>query len=336
MESQVSRDERLAVIENVLFHNPDGLRVVELADICGVDRRTIYRDIAKLRANGVPIYQERGRFYVSREHYHASVQLTLNETLALFTAVRVMSQLAEQQNPYAVAALTKLSAGLPEPIAAHVAHIAAILRQQPVDRLQTKIMNVLVHAWSEQRWVRIWTAQGDTALEITPYFLEATLHGNVYLVGMVAQTRTVRSFRVERILRAELLNRPAATKDKSSPTPYLADVTGIVRGEGRSAVFVKLALKQELARWLLAKRLLTEAQEQPGEDGRVVISLRVADWKDLLPWLRSLGANVEVIQPRALRDAISQEAQQIANLYKDTADSDTPPEQESRTDPHIK
>ncbi|MEM6530429.1 MAG: HTH domain-containing protein, partial [Chloroflexota bacterium] len=102
MQSQVNRDDRHSLIENILFHSPDGVRAVELAERCGVDRRTIYRDLSRLRKNGIPIYQKQGRFFVSREYYHAPVQLTLNETVALFTAVRVLSQVANQHNPHVI------------------------------------------------------------------------------------------------------------------------------------------------------------------------------------------------------------------------------------------
>ncbi|MEL6272676.1 MAG: HTH domain-containing protein, partial [Chloroflexota bacterium] len=158
MQSHVNRDERHSLIENILFHSPEGVRAVELAERCGVDRRTIYRDMARLRKNGLPLYQKQGRFFVSREYYHAPVQLTLNETVALFTAVRVLSQVADQHNPHVISALNKLSEGLPEPMAAHVGTVGQMLRHHSVDRLFVRVTETIIHAWGERRWVRIWTA----------------------------------------------------------------------------------------------------------------------------------------------------------------------------------
>lgn len=315
MESQVRRDERLTVIENLLFQRADGVRVVELADVCGVDRRTIYRDIAKLRTNGVPIYQKRGRFFVSREHYHATVQLSLHETVALFTAVRVLAQLAEQQNPHAISALSKLSAGLPEAMAAHVEYIAALLRQQPVDRLFVTVAETLTRGWREQRWVRFWTAQSDQPIEMAPYFLEPSAAGEMYVVGLEGSTERVRAFQLSQILRVELLGTKFRREALQKPDAYLADATGIVPDEAPDGVYVVLACQPEYARLLLAKQLRTITHRADASDGRVLLTLRVADWRDLTSWVRTLGTAVEVVQPQAMRRALAEEARRLLATY---------------------
>ena len=43
-----SKAARLRRIEHRLYNTPQGLRAVELAEYCGVDRRTVYRDLASL------------------------------------------------------------------------------------------------------------------------------------------------------------------------------------------------------------------------------------------------------------------------------------------------
>ena len=71
----VNRTERLAEIEQMLFRSVDGLRAVEIAEACGVDRRTIYRDLSLLTDIGVPIAQTNGRFFIKYEHYLAKCNL---------------------------------------------------------------------------------------------------------------------------------------------------------------------------------------------------------------------------------------------------------------------
>lgn len=315
MEVQVNREERLTLIENVLFQNPEGLRVVELADLCGVDRRTIYRDIARLRANGVPIYQRRGRFCVSREHYHATVQLTFNETIALFMAVRVVAQRAEQQNPHAIAALSKLSSGLPTPMAAHVEYVSKILKQKPVDRLFSRIADVLVLAWSEQRWVRLWTTHGDSQVEIAPYFMEASVDGATFVVGLEASTQQVRVFRMNHIVRCELLSRTYQRHEVFQPSAYLADQTGTIPDEHSQRTQVVLAFKPQVARLLLSKQFNAVINTEYADDGRTHITLLVNDEADLTHWLRGFGADVEIIAPHDLRKTFAKEAEQLHQLY---------------------
>ena len=312
----MSRDERLAVIENILFNNPDGVRVVELAGLCQGDRRTIYRDMAKLRANGVPIYQKRGRFFVSREYYHATVHLTLHESFALFTAVRVMAQLAEQHNPHAVSALAKLSIGLPEPIAAHVDIIAGMLRQKSVDRLFVHVAETLIRAWGEQRWVRIWTGHASEMLEIAPYFMEATASGVIYLVGLEATQERIRAFQLDQILRAELCPRRFKRHVSFRIESYLSDMTDIVHDDLPRQVRVMLAFRAETARLLLTQRPSLRVHVQAADDGRVVLTMFVRDWRSLTAWVRRFGADVEVLQPEELRRAVAVEARRVLALYE--------------------
>ena len=55
-----SKAARLQQIEHKLYNTPRGLSAVELAAYCGVDRRTIYRDIMTLEEVGAPIWQLTG------------------------------------------------------------------------------------------------------------------------------------------------------------------------------------------------------------------------------------------------------------------------------------
>ncbi len=86
-----SKAARLHQIEQVLYNTPQGLRAIELADYCGVDRRTIYRDLIALHEIGVPVWEDRGRFGIDRAAYVSTVRLTLNEAIALFFAARLLA-----------------------------------------------------------------------------------------------------------------------------------------------------------------------------------------------------------------------------------------------------
>src|SRR4051794_32401731 len=120
----MNRTERLAAIEQQLFRSSIGLRAVEIAEDCGVDRRTIYRDLTLLSDIGVPIHQREGRFYLDRENYSATIRLNFDETMALFLAARVAAHQDQPFNPHMPTAMDKLAQALPTPIATHVEMIA--------------------------------------------------------------------------------------------------------------------------------------------------------------------------------------------------------------------
>ena len=104
-----NRAERLIALEQLLFRSTAGLRAVEIADACGVDRRTVYRDLALLEEIGVPVFQRDGRFFIDREHYLATLRLSMDETVALLVAATESTQ----QTPHLGSAIAKLGQVLP-------------------------------------------------------------------------------------------------------------------------------------------------------------------------------------------------------------------------------
>lgn len=312
----ISRDERLTAIETILFHSPEGVRVVELADACQVDRRTIYRDMAKLRSDGVPIYQMEGRFFISREYYLASVQLNVHEMVALFMAARLIAQLHTHQNPYIVSALTKLSAALPRVLSIHARSVSDLLRKMPVDRLFVSVVDILIRAWSGQRWVRVWHRDAVGAVMFAPYFLDVNRHGVLYALGHTDKN-PLRVLRIDSILRVELLTETFTVEHSFDSSTYLAGALGMLSDE--QGVTVILAFRSEVSRLLLNEQVLARVESETRDDGRVQVQLCVPDWKDMLPFVRSLGADVEVIAPLALRTVIAEEARQTAALYQQSA-----------------
>src|SRR5258708_31511215 len=140
------RTERLSEIERILFRSAHGKRVMEIAEACGVDRRTIYRDLDLLSVIGVPIWQDHGRFGIIHDQYLATVRLNFNEALPLFIAARLLSRHADQQNPHVVSALTKLGMAFPEPLASHVAFTAEAVRQYPVDQCFVEMLESVTQA----------------------------------------------------------------------------------------------------------------------------------------------------------------------------------------------
>jgi capsular polysaccharide biosynthesis protein/AcrR family transcriptional regulator len=69
----VNRATRLRNIESLLFRSSDGLRVADIAEKCGVNRRTVYRDIDLLIEARVPIWHEGERYGIIRDRYLTTV-----------------------------------------------------------------------------------------------------------------------------------------------------------------------------------------------------------------------------------------------------------------------
>jgi predicted DNA-binding transcriptional regulator YafY len=315
----INRTERLTAIERMLFRSDMGLRVVEIAQACGVDRRTIYRDLSLLTDIGVPIFQSDGRFYINRDYYLANVRLSLNEAAALFVAARVLSHHAEQQNPHIVSALRKLSMALPEPAASHVAYMAESV-SDPVDPGFVAVLETMIHAWSERRKVKLWysslNSREATAREFAIYFIEPTPSGSVYVIGYDSLSQRVRPFMLQRVKRAKLLRGMYEIPNHFNPRRYLSSAWGMVHSEVDDVTEVILTFSAEVAPfikgrvWHASQRIDTLANDQ------CILSVEVTDWHDMLPWIRSWGAQVQVVKPQVLRDLLAAEAAQVASQYR--------------------
>ncbi len=314
----INRGERLTAIERMLFRNSQGMRAVEIADACGVDRRTIYRDLSMLDKLGIPITQEDGRFFINHNYYLASVRLNFHEAIALFVAVRVFARNARQQNPHIVSALNKISVALPEPLSSHVSYIADWVRGNPVDRNYVQILETITHAWVERRKVKVWG--GGKSGDVNPcdfciYFIEPTTTGGLYAIGNDESGEGVKALKIEAIKRAKLLDDAYSIPTDFDRRPYLESVWGIMGGENGERTRIVLAFSADVTPLIKERLWHTSQQVETLEDKRCTLSLDVADWHEILPWIRSWGAQVEVLKPEALRRELAVEALRMAGVY---------------------
>jgi len=88
----LKRSARLDELEKILLAHGEGLRVSELSQKCGVNRRTVYRDLARLREMGLPIYHDQGRYHIAREQYSTHIRLSLEEMMAFLALTRSLGR----------------------------------------------------------------------------------------------------------------------------------------------------------------------------------------------------------------------------------------------------
>lgn len=200
------RTERLVAIEQLLFHSELGMRAVELAEACGVDRRTVYRDLSLLNEIGVPIYQKDGRFYLNREHYLANVRLNYDELLALLCASTMSRQVV---SPHLITAMQKLSRSLPQAVRAHTNLLIEIAQRHKMSVTSVEMLEIIARAWGDLKKVKIWYGSRDGSKvrkrEVSTYFVETRSPGVVYVIGYDSLTQKVRAFQLNRIRRAQML-----------------------------------------------------------------------------------------------------------------------------------
>ena len=314
-----SRAERLKAMEMFLFRSPaDGRKVSEIAARFGVHRSTVYRDIRSLGAAEVPIWEEEGRFGVLKDRYLTPVRVHLHEALALYLSARLLSAHSDTHNPHVVSALEKLASAMPEPVGEHIARTAAVADQRRPHRDHIRTLETLTRAWCERRQVRL-TYHNPTAGETTerildPYFIEPSPVGYAcYVIGYDHLRRDIREFKVERIVRATLLETTFVTRDGFDPYDFLLHSWGIMGGT--EVVDVVLRFSAKVAYRVRESDWPGVVEVTDETDGGCRMRLRVKHTLEMQPWIRGWGPDCEVLEPDDLRQVIAEDMIAAGAVY---------------------
>lgn len=177
------------------------------------------------------------------------------------------------------------------------------------DHRQT--IDQLSRAITQKRTVqmRYYTASRDKTgrREVDPYRLWYAV-GCLYLIGYCHLRRDVRLFAVDRIRSLVTTNHPYQMPLGFDIDEYVQDALIVMRGK---AIEVELLFDRSTAAWVKDREWHRSQQLENLRDGRVRMRLRVADTRELLGWILSFGAGVEVISPHSLRKKIREEAKKI-------------------------
>ncbi len=313
-----SKAARLRRIEHRLYNTPDGLRAVQLAEYCGVDRRTIYRDLASLEEMGVPVWEENGRYGIDRESYLSTIRLNLNEAIALFFAARLLAHHSDEHNPHVVAALSKLAAGLPDTtISSHIARAADVIRAKRLRIDYVRALEAITRAWADRHQVRIHYRAANGALTervICPYFLEVSRSEPAsYVIAHDALRGALRTFKLERVVAAEILPETYTIPDDFDPYAHLASAWGVM---DESEVEVRLRFSPAATQRVKESIWHHSQQIVDLPDGGCELTMHVGGIREVRIWVLGWGADVEVLAPEALRDEVKAHAQRMVALYE--------------------
>ncbi|HEX7975599.1 MAG TPA: CRISPR-associated endonuclease Cas3'', partial [Anaerolineales bacterium] len=320
-----NKASRLLQVEALLLAHPEGLSQAEIGRRLAVNRSTINRYLPDLPKH---IYIDNdGKWKIDREAYLVNVRFNLHEALALHLATRLLATRLDRQNPNAAAALRKLGTALERlapRISLHMGQSADVMdaAAQRHDPVYLQALEKLTLAWAEQHKARVWhrhEATGKTYDYIfAPYFIEPYAVGqSTQVIGLREPPGALRTFKVERIERVELLHETYQIPADFDPRDLLADAWGIWYTEAEPVEVTlkfhpRVSTRVHETRWHRSERL----EEQP--DGSLIWRARVAAPQEMLPWIRGWGADAEVLRPEALRNALKRDAQALAELYEVT------------------
>ncbi|MEW6403500.1 MAG: CRISPR-associated endonuclease Cas3'', partial [Chloroflexota bacterium] len=293
----------------------------DLAKILGTRRETIFRDRRDLRDEGYPFIQDdEGRWKIDRSKLISEIKVNLHEALTLYLAARKTSRQTRFHHPHAANAVEKLASVLRQPMTEKLLRAADTVLKQEKNPEKIKIIEALAQAWVEQRKVRVrYQPFGMDEYRnhvIHPYLIEPSIWSDsVYVIAYSEVTERITPFKIDRIDSAFLSSDAFEIPENFDEQELLKHAWGIWYGD-KKPVAVKLRFNKDAARRINESKWHPLENIEPTEDGGCIWSAEVAEWREMLPWVRGWGADCEVLEPEGLREALMREAQSLAELYR--------------------
>jgi predicted DNA-binding transcriptional regulator YafY len=301
-----------------------GATLMELADAIPADYsrhpRTIRRDLESLellfpilceRVDG----QTRWRFTDGYRNLPA-LSFSPSELMALIFSRDLLKPLEGTEIKMSLdAAFNKAAAILPPEGMEHVRqmqrYFSVSLGPHKNYRDHRKTIEQLSRALAQKRSVqmRYYSASRDATgrREVDPYRLWYA-SGALYLVGYCHQRRDVRLFAVDRIRSLTITDHPWQMPLGFDLDSYVQEALVVMRGK---PLEVELLFDRQTTAWAKDRLWHPSQQLKQLKGGRLQMKLRVADTRELLGWILSFGAGVQVISPLSLREKVKEEARKL-------------------------
>jgi CRISPR-associated endonuclease/helicase Cas3 len=318
------RRNRLERIHLLLARNARGLTEGEIADEVRLERRTVNNYLRELEFQGKAFKD--GLYWfplVLKESRLRTFDLSPEEAVTLYLGARLLSKQLDKRNEPAETALLKLASVLKADagVGAEIEQAARELAGRPVQKEYQPVFRDVVRGYIYRKKIEItyrplnWNKSFQTTF--STYLLEPSLIGfTTYLIGHSSIVDKWRAYKLERIEYVRLTKEEYALPPDFPGLEILRNAWSIVMGE--ETVRVVLRFSERVKARVLETRWHPSQQthEDPEKPGSLLWEVQVADTLDLIPWIRSWGADCEVLEPESLRKALEREARRLAEVYQ--------------------
>lgn len=323
IQQKKDRTARLLKLQILLWQNPQGLTIKELADRCSINKRTTYRDLRALESDlEVPIWQENDKRGIVDGYYLPPISFTPAEANNIFIAARLMQQISLTHDSNVISTLMKLNTVVSLPLRKQIRKTLDYMEKQPRDSRMAYNFNKLVQAWLSQHKVRI-TYQNLVDVEdpiervIEPYFVEpSSVGGTSYVIAFCHHKQRVCAFAISYII-GNVIVEPDTFEipDDFNAIDYLSTAWGVY-SERKEIETVVLHFKPNISKSILDIKLHPSQKTETQKDGSIIMTLKVRDTIQFLGWILAWRDKVEVLEPKTMRDEICQLAKYFLNKYQ--------------------
>ena len=326
---RISTDDKKAKLDRIYqvirSSGIDGIKVSEIEDLLNIHQRTIREYVEVLESEG-KVYREGWYLFADPDYRPITLrrlEVEAEEAMVLYLATRLFVKQSDKRTLTAELMLTKLAdmlttdAGLKSDILDAANELVNRPKKQGYEDIFRRIMRgylqrcpieIVYHPYKGTPFQTI----------IHPYLIEPSAIGYAtYVIGHSSNVDALRTYKIERIESAKLLHGDGYTvPDEFNGLELLNSAWSIYYGD--ELVDVTLRFHPNVARrvretnWHPSQ---SPIEDDPENEGYVLLQFQVADTTDLVPWIRTWGANCEVLEPQILRDELIGEARRFAELY---------------------
>jgi predicted DNA-binding transcriptional regulator YafY len=300
-------------ILRALSANRHGLTISQIEKETEYSRATVYRDLKLLREVGIPMTSEtKGGVTRTRLLNQAelpAVGLNALQITAIHLARRELESLAGTD---LVAELDALLRRLKPPEAQQTMRFGIQPKSHP------RVLKTVEQALRRKKRVHLQyrAASRDgvvSAVHVEPLLLSVA-DREPYLLAYCVERRAERTYKIARIVTAELTEAPCSYRPSTPPDRAFEQSVKAWTGEPTT---VRVKLNAEVA-WFAPEYPLVQGQHlQAQADGSVVVEARVAGIVEASRWVLSWGGAAEALDPPELRERTRSElARALANYDK--------------------
>lgn len=299
-----------------------------LASELEVSQRTILRDIDHLSAAGIPIWSDRGRDggFQLREGWRTNLTgLTENEAQALFLAGLPTAAAELGLGSASASARLKMLASLPDALRDNAEQVNARLHFDPIDWFRAAVptdqLQAIAHCVWHQLIVTIqyesWKGTKDRVIKPLGLIMKA---GAWYAVALVDEAKEPRIYRLSNIKRLEISEHSFRRPKKFDLAAFWKQSTQRFESEIYSDHAILLVTSRGMKRISEFSAAVGEAARMtaspdPNNEGWTKVTVPIESVDFAAGQLLSVGTDVQVQGPIALRNRMKELISAISKLY---------------------
>jgi len=138
--------------------------------------------------------------------------------------------------------------------------------------------------------------------------------GTWHIVAFCQVKKELRDFVLSRIRTISPSDAPITVRASAAGVKdYIRRTFGILHGKETKKVCLRFA--KDIAPWIAEQSWHPDQQVSIDKDGRLCLTVPVADFREIKREILRYGAQVEVLSPKALRDEMKKEIEKMRKIY---------------------